>query len=251
VGHVEAGLRSRDWRMPEEHNRVMIDHISDALFVSSEHARATAESESVQGHIFVTGSTIVESLEQALASTAGSSHRRAAKPFVLVTLHRKENVDDLEVLEGLVEALSRVAAKLDQPVVWPVHPRTHERLKRFRLLRRLGASTGVHLRDPAGHLEFVSLLATASLVLTDSGGVQQEACILRVPCVTARPTTEWIETEEVGANAVVGTRPDAIVEACVAMCERSRDWADPFSLPGASASRRIVESTLKLIYDLA
>ncbi len=246
VAHVEAGLRSRDWRMPEEHNRVMIDHISDTLFVSSERAKMTVEAEGVQGAVHVTGSTIgeavVHSLERSTAGTGGVSGQ-----YMVATLHRKENVDDADVLAELVTAMVELPSQLDCDVVWPLHPRTLRRLKAFNLLQRLSVEDRVCLRDPVGHRQFLSLVGGAILVVTDSGGVQQEACILRVPCVTARPTTEWTETVDVGANAVVGTEKEALLTAAATMVERPRDWRDPFSLPGVVPSRRIAELTLELL----
>lgn len=252
VGHVEAGLRSRDWRMPEEHNRVMIDHISDALFVSSDRAKLTAEAEGVQGEIFVTGSTIGEALADSRVRSGdhrdGVAARAGSDPgYVLVTLHRQENVDDPPVLDELVSAVNEIPHVLNRQVVWPLHPRTQNRLDAFGLLPRLSRNDRVVLLPPVGHREFVSLLSDAGLVLTDSGGVQQEACILRIPCVTARRSTEWVETVEVGANWVAGTAAKEIIEATLEMVGRERTWADPFSPPGVAPSRRIVERTRELL----
>lgn len=244
VGHVEAGLRSRDWRMPEEHNRVMIDHISDALFVPSERAAQTARAEGVQGEIHLTGSTIGEALRYTLDQAPEPAPDRP--PYALITLHRQENVDDRDVLSALVAAAVALPDQLDLDVVWPVHPRTQKRLAAFGLLGALGRQERVRTVDAVGHREFVHLLAGAVLLVTDSGGGQQEACILRVPCVTARPTTEWVETVDVGANAAAGTDESAVVKACLEMASSSRDWPDPFSLPGVVPSARTVEVALDL-----
>lgn len=245
VGHVEAGLRSYDWRMPEEHNRVMIDHISDVLFTSSERAKSTAQAESVRGAIFVTGSTIREALEYSLSSagTPQLTSDGVKSEYALVTLHRQENVDDPVVLAELCAAVRSLPDKLGIPLRWPLHPRTRGRLAEFGLFEAITGADGLTVTDPAGHLEFARLLSEASLVVTDSGGIQQEACILHVPCVTARLSTEWVETVEVGANWVAGNRANQITEACVAMTGRRRDWPDPFRMPGATASHRIVEAT--------
>lgn len=246
VAHVEAGLRSRDWRMPEEHNRVMIDHISDALFVSSERARITAEAEGVQGAVHVTGSTIGEALMHSV-ERVGPKAPGVPGEYVLATLHRKENVDEPDVLAQLVATMLKLPSRLNCDVMWPLHPRTLTRLKAFRLLEPLTAGTAVHLRDPVGHREFLSLLSAARLVVTDSGGVQQEACILGVPCVTARPSTEWTETVDVGANLVAGTAEEALLRAADTMVARRRDWDNPFSVPGVLPSRRVVELALELL----
>ncbi len=244
VGHVEAGLRSRDWRMPEEHNRVMIDHISDVLFVPSERAATTARQEGVQGAIHVTGSTIGEALQSALADQGEAQH---AEPYLLVTLHRQENVDDRDVLSELVSAVLKMPEHLDRRAIWPVHPRTEKRLRAFGLWDALTADERITLREPVGHRQFTALLANASVVLTDSGGVQQEACILGVPCVTARPSTEWVETVDVGANAVAGTDATSVLTACDEMVNRPPAWDDPFSIPGASPAQRTVELTVELL----
>lgn len=249
VGHVEAGLRSRDWRMPEEHNRVMIDHISDVLFASSEHAKTTAEAEGVRGRVVVAGSTIGEALHHCLArgSSSGSAAAGHGSDYALVTLHRQENVDDPAVLRELCTALCALPDKLGLPLRWPLHPRTRTRLAEFGLLDGLAATNGLALGEPAGYAEFTRLLAGAALMITDSGGVQQEACILRVPCVTARPSTEWVETAEVGANWVAGTEADRVIEASVAMAGRKRDWPDPFQVARIPASHRIVQETADLL----
>ncbi len=251
VGHVEAGLRSSDWRMSEEHNRVIIDHISDVLFVPSERAKATAHAEGVQGVIHVTGSTIGEVLQRTLASAGGAGPNgdteRVGEGFALVTLHRQETVDDRETLRPVTQALRRVPEELQRDVVWPVHPRTRKRLVEFSLLEELEEHPGIRLLPPVGHREFARLLARAGLMITDSGGVQQEACILRIPCVTVRPTTEWVETVDVGANTVVGTDEDKILSGCRMMGASARDWPDPFSPNGQLPSHRIVDLTLQLL----
>jgi UDP-N-acetylglucosamine 2-epimerase (non-hydrolysing) len=250
IGHVEAGLRSRDWRMPEEHNRVMIDHISDVLFASSEHARATAQTEGIRGRVVVTGSTIGEALRHCLASAGGAGDSAAIRHgpgHVLVTLHRQENVDNPAVLRELCTALCALPDKLGLPLRWLLHPRTRARLTEFGLLDVLTATDGLVLAEPAGYAEFTQLLSGSALMITDSGGVQQEACILRVPCVTARPSTEWVETVEVGANWVAGTEARQVIEASVAMAGRERDWPDPFQLTGTPASHRIVQETAELL----
>ena len=250
VGHVEAGLRSRDWRLPEEHNRVVIDHISDVLFAPSERAKASAQSEGVRGRIVVTGSTIGEALSLSLAAHSVIDGRRQGDSpgkYTVVTLHRQENVDDPAVLRELCTAICCLPGKLGMPLRWPVHPRTSARLTEFSLLTMMKKARGVVLSEPSGHHEFTRLLAGAALVVTDSGGVQQEACILHVPCVTARASTEWAETVEVGANMAAGTAAADIVEACLALAPGQRDWPDPFRVGGTGASQRIAEVTAQML----
>lgn len=224
----------------------MIDHISDALFVSSERAKMTAEAEGVQGAVHVTGITIGEAVMQSIERSASGPVGRSGD-YVLATFHRKENVDDADVLAGLVTAILKLPSRLGCDAVWPVYPRTYKQLEIFGFLVQLTAEDRVHLRDSVAHREFLSLLSAATLVVTDSGGVQQEACILRGPCVTARPTTEWTETVDAGANVVVGTDEDAILSAAATMVRCRRDWQDPFSLPGVVPSQRIVELTRELL----
>ncbi|MHB1432115.1 MAG: non-hydrolyzing UDP-N-acetylglucosamine 2-epimerase [Streptosporangiaceae bacterium] len=247
VGHVEAGLRSRDWRMPEEHNRVMIDHISDILFAPSRHAKRTAEAEGVRGRVLVTGSTVGAALRSSL-DRGGDAADRAADTdltgpdradYALVTLHRAENVDDPAVLAELCAGVCSLPGKLGMPLRWPLHPRTRARLTEFGLLGEVAGAAGVTLTEPAGHRAFTRLLADAALVVTDSGGIQQEACILRVPCVTARTSTEWTETVEAGANLVAGVTAADLVDACLAMIGAPRDWDDPFESVGVPAAERI------------
>ena len=251
VGHVEAGLRSRDWRMPEEHNRVMIDHISDILFAPSRHAKDTAEAEGVRGHVLVTGSTVAAALRSSL-DRGGDAANRVTDPhqadghlpghspgYVLVTLHRAENVDDPAVLAELSAGVCALPGKLGLPLTWPLHPRTRARLTEFGLLGDVAGAAGVTLVEPAGHRAFTRLLADAALVVTDSGGIQQETCILRVPCVTARTSTEWTETVEVGANLVAGVTAAQLIDGCLAMIAASRDWDDPFESDGVPAAQRI------------
>ncbi|MDA8324123.1 MAG: UDP-N-acetylglucosamine 2-epimerase (non-hydrolyzing) [Actinomycetota bacterium] len=263
VGHVEAGLRSRDWRMPEEHNRVMIDHISDILFAPSRHAKRTAEAEGVRGRVLVTGSTVGAALRSSLAR--GDAADRAADPrqadhsgqancsgqahgdlpardpagYALVTLHRAENVDDPVVLAELCAGVCSLPGKLGLPLTWPLHPRTRARLTEFGLLGDVAGAAGVTLIEPAGHRAFTRLLADAALVVTDSGGIQQEACILRVPCVTARTSTEWTETVEAGANLVAGVTAAGLIDACLTMIAAPHDWDDPFESDGVPAAQRI------------
>lgn len=250
VGHVEAGLRSRDWRMPEEHNRVMIDHISDVLFAPSERAKETAQAEGVRGRIVVTGSTIVEALAFSLGDRSATDGRPGGGQggdYALVTLHRQENVDDAAVLRELCTGICSLPGKLGMVLRWPLHPRTRARLHDLSLLSLLQDTDGLVLSEPPGHREFTRSLADAALVVTDSGGVQQEACILRVPCVTARATTEWTETVETGANRLAGTAAGDLMEACLVMAASTRDWPDPFLIDGTGASQRIAQVTAEML----
>jgi UDP-N-acetylglucosamine 2-epimerase (non-hydrolysing) len=233
VGHIEAGERSCDWRMPEEHNRVIIDHISDHLFATNDKGRANLVADNVRGRISVTGNPIVDATRQ----NVEAAHRRSSildeldvqeARYLVLTTHREENVDSPSALADIVESVVRVVEELRLPVVFPVHPRTMSRLERFGLMDRLRSMEQVRLTEGLGYLDFLRLLAHAATVLTDSGGVQQEACILRVPAVTLRVSTEWTETVAMGANTLAGTSPTAVVSAVRRMLGARPSWGDPF-----------------------
>jgi len=234
VGHVEAGLRSHDWRMPEEHNRVMIDHISDLLFPPTETARENLELERVRGKILVTGNTVVDALRQNLEVARERSNvldrlGLAPREYAVLTVHREENVDNRENLQTLVRTLEALTERLHpKPVVFPVHPRTVRRFRQFGHDRLVARLAGLKVIPPLGYLDFLLLQASSSLMLTDSGGVQEEACILGVPCVTLRTTTERPETVTVGANAVAGLEPAAVIAAVDQMLGAPPGWKNPF-----------------------
>ena len=250
VGHVEAGERSYDWRMPEEHNRIVIDHISEYLFTTSEKGAANLRSDSVRGHVLVTGNPIVDSTQENLALAAHHSELLAElgidrSGYFLMTVHREENVDSEEALREILEGVRLIAQACEEPVVFVVHPRTQKRLEQFELLAFADSIDGLIMIEAQSYLPFLALSCNASLILTDSGGVQQEACILRVPCVTLRDTTEWTESVERGANLVAGTSPDAILEAVHTMRDVERIWDNPFG--DGKASVRIVDAVAEAL----
>ncbi len=240
VGHVEAGLRSYDRQMPEEINRILADHCSDYLFAPTEKARAILLGEGVpDGSIFVTGNTIVDAIHQSLeiaGESANTINTLNIKPkeYFLVTVHRQENVDNQARFASILEGLDRVAAKFRLPVIYPVHPHSQKRMGEFNLKSR-----NLTLIDPIDFLGFLQLESNARLILTDSGGVQEEACILSVPCVTLRDNTERPETIDVGANILAGASPDRILECSKLMLGRERGWQNPFG--DGKAGRRIVD----------
>jgi UDP-N-acetylglucosamine 2-epimerase (non-hydrolysing) len=210
VAHVEAGLRSRDWSMPEEVNRVATDRISDYLLAPSEDAVDNLRSEGYRAdQIHLVGNVMVDSLLDNLerARRSPTLHELGLAPggYGVVTLHRPANVDDPTVLLGLLHALDIVSAEL--PLVFPVHPRTRARLV------AAGYDGPVRLLEPQGYLRFLALEAGAALALTDSGGVQEETTMLGVPCLTLRDNTERPITIEHGTNRLVGRDPQRIVAA--------------------------------------
>jgi UDP-N-acetylglucosamine 2-epimerase (non-hydrolysing) len=229
VGHVEAGLRSYDRGMPEEINRVLADHCSDFLFTPTEKAKAILLGEGIgEDKVFVTGNTVVDAVYQNLklaerkASTL--NHLGLKKDgFFLATVHRQENVDTEDRFRGILKGLEMVEAKFGLPVVYPIHPRARKQLKAFQI-----ALEGLTLVEPLDYLSFLQLESKARLVLTDSGGVQEETCILKVPCVTLRYNTERSETLDVGSNVLAGADPDEIVEKAAKMLDAKRDWVNPF-----------------------
>lgn len=240
VGHVEAGLRSYDRNMPEEINRVLVDHCSDFLFVPTEMSKTILRGEGVpEEKIFITGNTIVDAVYQNLEisrGNAGIMNRLglSSKRYALATLHRQENVDYQARFASILEGLGKVAAEFKMPVVYPVHPRSRKMMREYRLRPRR-----LVLSEPVDFLDFLQLESNARLILTDSGGVQEEACILRVPCVTLRDNTERPETINVGANMLAGSLPERILECVRIMLDRDNDWDNPFG--DGEAGRRIVD----------
>ena len=214
VGHVEAGMRSFDRSMPEELNRVLTDHASDLLFCSTETAMANLRREAAAGDAHLVGDVMAdvslafrEIAEQ--RSTVLADHGLEKDGYLLVTAHRAGNVDDPARLERLVELLE----VLPGTRVLPLHPRTAARLQTSGLRARLEAAPGMSLLPPLGYLDFMKLAMHAQAVLTDSGGVQKEAYLLGVRCVTLRESTEWIETVDAGWNTLVGLDAGAALAA--------------------------------------
>lgn len=230
LGHVEAGLRSGDWKMPEEFNRTVADHVSDMLFAPTAHSASNLRREGVRGRVWVTGNTVVDSVMQNLGRAAPAPAGR----YFLASLHRQESVDDGPTLAGIMSALGEIGRAHGVPVILPLHPRSKKMARKFSV-----STGGVCVREPAGYLEFLGLERGAALILTDSGGVQEEACVLGVPCVTMRESTERPETVRAGANTVAGTTEKGIAEAAARALEPRR-WKNP--LGDGRASGRILDA---------
>jgi UDP-N-acetylglucosamine 2-epimerase (non-hydrolysing) len=215
VAHVEAGLRSYDRTMPEEINRVLTDQIADYLFTTERKAFQNLQREGIdQEKIFFTGNVMIDSLLKHRAA-AERSHILDAldvlpKCYGLITLHRPSNVDGQESFSKILDALITVQEQL--PLIFPVHPRTRKMLQAFDLEEKVREATNLKLTAPLGYLDFLKLMAHAKLVLTDSGGIQEETTVLGVPCLTMRENTERPITVEVGTNIVIGSSPARIVE---------------------------------------
>lgn len=239
LAHVEAGLRSYDRSMPEEINRFITDHFSDSLFAPTKQAADILIREGVpKDRVFVTGNTIVDAVNDNLKLAVPSSalKRLAVRPrqYALLTLHRQENVDNPARLRLLLEGIGRVGRALGREIIFPVHPRAAKKIAAFRL--KLPA--GVRTVKPLGFLDFLSVESQADLLLTDSGGVQEEGCILGVPCVTLRESTERPETVAVGANVIAGYQPEKVLGAALRMIGAPRGWKNP--LGDGRASERIL-----------
>ena len=238
VGHVEAGLRSYDRRMPEEINRVLTDHISDYLFAPTGISKENLVREGLLNGVHVVGNTIVDATYQNLEIASKRSVvleelGLEGDDYFLITLHRAENVDDKETLNKILTAFNRLADAYDVPLVFPIHPRTRKMVDRFGLGSMLD-----HIRiiEPVGYLDFLILEKSAKLILTDSGGVQEEACILSVPCVTLRDTTERPETVNAGKSVLAGSDPDSVARCAEEMLGRKLSDENPFG-DGRSGAR--------------
>ncbi|MBN1418713.1 MAG: UDP-N-acetylglucosamine 2-epimerase (non-hydrolyzing) [Planctomycetes bacterium] len=216
VAHVEAGLRSFDRTMPEEINRVLTDAISTFLLTSEPVAEENLRREGIPSErISFVGNCMIDTLlahrDRAVRSPILGDLALETKGYALVTLHRPSNVDDAATFEGILRALADIAGRL--PVVFPVHPRTRKQAAAFGLADLLERTPGMRVLDPVGYLDFLCLMTSARLVLTDSGGIQEETTVLGVPCLTLRENTERPITMDLGTNRLVGADPRAIIGA--------------------------------------
>jgi len=240
VGHVEAGLRSYDRRMPEEINRTLTDHCSYYLFAPTEKSKRILLGEGVpEKKIFVTGNTVVDAVFQNLEIANRKRNiindlELRSKDYFLVTAHRQENVDNKARFAWILRGLKNIVEEFGLPLVYPIHPRSRKQIREFGL-----QVDEVRLIEPVDFLSFLQLENNAKLVLTDSGGVQEESCVLGVPCVTLRDNTERPETVEVGANVLAGADSDRILECSKIMVRRQNRWENPFG--DGRAGIKIVE----------
>ena len=244
VAHVEAGLRSRDWMMPEEINRLVTDSVSDLLFTPSRDADRNLRGEGVAPErIHFVGNVMIDSLLALLARTQDRDTLRRfgveEGRYATLTLHRPSNVDDPATLGGIIDALSEIGCEL--PILWPLHPRSRKNLEQWGILQRLDKVSGIIVSPPLGYLDMLTLNRKARIILTDSGGVQEEATVLRVPCVTLRDNTERPVTIESGCNQLAGNDPAKIRSTISSALSRNgRDIQTP-ELWDGHAAERIVE----------
>jgi UDP-N-acetylglucosamine 2-epimerase (non-hydrolysing) len=216
VAHVEAGLRSRDRSMPEEINRILTDQIADLLFTPSADADENLRAEGIpNSRIRLVGNIMIDSLVKYLEQARSSSIREqfgvVDREYAVLTLHRPSNVDDLTTFSRILHALAEIARRI--PIFFPVHPRTHKTIMQLGLGQRVEEIEGLRLIEPLGYLDFLGLYSGARLVLTDSGGLQEETTFLGIPCLTLRENTERPITVDFGTNVIVGTNPRRITEA--------------------------------------
>ena len=237
VAHVEAGLRSFDRTMPEEVNRVVTDALAAYLFTPSADGDENLRREGATGKIHRVGNVMIDTLIRILpkadaSAVLGGIGIRAAQPYILVTLHRPATVDAPEVLNGVIEALKSLARAY--PVIFPVHPRTRARLDANAL-----SAGGLHVTEPLGYMEFLALERDARLVITDSGGVQEETTYLGVPCITVRTTTERPVTMTSGTNVLVGLDPKKMLAVAEERLATPPQKTAPPELWDGRASERI------------
>ncbi|NMP30543.1 UDP-N-acetylglucosamine 2-epimerase (non-hydrolyzing) [Thalassotalea sp. M1531] len=245
VGHIEAGLRSYDRMMPEETNRILTDHMSDFLFAVGPNQEKILKSEGIEhDKVHVVGNTVSDSLFQHLEIAADKSQILQeldvkANSYFLVTAHRASNVDIPAHLVELLGLFDKLHDKYSQPIVWPIHPRTKAKLEEF----NLEVPSYLKLSPPIGYLDFIQLQKNAQLILTDSGGIQEEACLLGVPCITLRENTERPESIEVGANVLVGRDADKALSAAEKWLSAGNfSWENPFG--DGHVAERIVDICL-------
>ncbi len=248
LGHVEAGLRSYDRRQPEEYNRIIADHIGNFLFAPTKKAKETLIKKGIEKeYIYLAGNTIVDAIFQSLEIAKAKSRildKLGIKRnnYFLVTAHREENVDVKEILIGILKGLESVSKKYNLPLIYPIHPRTRKRIREFGLIDFINKIKNLRLMKPVGFFDLLMLEANAKLVLTDSGGIVEEACVLRVPSVSLRNYTDRPESIEVGASILSGCDANKILKATELMLNKERNWKNPFG--DGKSSERIIDIIL-------
>lgn len=240
IGHVEAGLRSFFKEMPEEINRVLTDHCSDYFFAPTLKAKKNLLKEGIsEKKIFITGNTIVDVLKKEIKIAAKSDILKRflikKNNYFVLTMHREENVDNKKTLKKILQGIDLIYKTFKLPIIYPIHPRTKKRLEYF----KIDLPSGILKTPPLGYLDFLKLEENARLILTDSGGIQEEACILKVPCVTLRNNTERSETIEIGANILAGTESKKILTAAKIILSKTREWPNPFG--NGRAAQKIIK----------
>jgi UDP-N-acetylglucosamine 2-epimerase (non-hydrolysing) len=239
VIHIEAGLRSYDMRMPEEVNRLMVDHISDILFTPTDIQKQILIHEGInESKIHTVGNTIVDSINHNLTISNDKSSilgefQLQPKNYFLLTLHRPSNVDDKSNLLIIFNGLERVIETFNHIVVFPIHPRTLNKIKEF----EIELHPQIKIINPVGYLDMLKLIKFSKLVFTDSGGIQEESCILNIPTLTIRDNTERTETIHLGANIIVGTDSEKMLEGVEHFQNDKNNWVHPY---GDNVAEKII-----------
>ncbi|NJE26412.1 UDP-N-acetylglucosamine 2-epimerase (non-hydrolyzing) [Thermococcus sp. MV5] len=244
VAHVEAGLRSFDKRMPEEVNRILTDHVSDYLFAPTKTAVRNLHSEGIREGVYLTGDVMYDALLyniKVARETSDILNRIGlkSKTYLLATVHRAENTDFKKNLESIVDAF----IESEETVVFPIHPRTKKYLGYYGLTKKIEKAENIMLIDPVGYLDMLVLEENAKKILTDSGGVQKEAYFLKVPCITLRKRTEWVETVEDEWNILVGADKEKIIKAIREFKPSGETYSYKFG--DGKASKRIVKTLIE------
>jgi len=240
--HVEAGLRSHELAMIEEINRVITDHLSDILYPPTDTAKGYLLEEGIaENKIKIVGNTVIDALfeNSKLSHFDITSFGIESKKYILLTMHRPELVDIKSRIESVLEGLERVSKKNGINILFPIHPRTEKMIKQF----GLKIPKKIKIIKPLGYLDFISVQKHAALIITDSGGIQEEACALHIPCVTIRKTTERPETIEVGSNRLAGYNPEKIVKCVDEMIHKKSSWDCPYG--DGTAAKNIIEDLLR------
>ena len=248
IAHIEAGLRSFDWNMPEEINRILTDALSDLLFVTEKDAILNLKREGISvkkihfvGNVMI--DTLITNLSKTRRSDAVESYKRLLgeneNGYGVVTLHRPSNVDSRKDLSELMNCLQMISGRI--PLIFPIHPRTKRNLERFGIDRTLGKNRNILFIEPLSYLAFLNLVRSAKLVMTDSGGIQEETTYLKIPCITLRDNTERPVTVTMGTNYLVGTNRDKIVETAFSILNGKGKKGKVPPLWDGKAGQRIVK----------
>jgi len=243
ISHVESGLRSFDWRMPEEHNRIMIDHVSDFLFAPTKNSKINLLNEKVHGNIFITGNTIMDSIKQHIHLIGKKSKLNIAEDnFILCTMHRAENVDDEVTIKNLVSGLLESKEK----IIFPMHPRTLKRLHQFNLFEKVKNAENIKNIAPVGYFEMLELMKKCKIIITDSGGIQEEATspFISKRVIVIRKTTDRPESVQNGFSRIVGTSKQNLLTA-IKQTMKNPDLKIKKSPYGEGNSGKIIVSILK------
>jgi UDP-N-acetylglucosamine 2-epimerase (non-hydrolysing) len=246
VGHVESGLRSHDWRMPEEHNRILTDHVSSHLFAPTEHSARNLSAEGVTGKVYITGNTVIDSCLKYLPIALERSKVMDGikfDDFALVPAHRAENVDDRTVLSDFL----KVFMECPLPIVYPMHPRTMARFKEFGLFERLNDSPNIQVLEPVGYLDFLVLMSRCAFLITDSGGIQEEVTApnIKKKAFVLRISTDRPESVESGHVEVLGVKHENAIGRIREYVENPGNPPDSLPYGKGDAAKKIVELIVK------